>query len=178
MHRNLEIYIFFSEISMFDLKSFCFNFEFLIWNITHESILIFAHYNCALKFLLIYSRSRFSVVSCSVFTLDIPKMRPIPFVYLWTGAAAPLWDICPFVFFHMSDFSLSLSFFLPSYRGAGRYILGHGHRSCDYLPPPLIGTIYVRRGSRISHFALAVNGWLLRPCPNFRLICERIGVSF
>lgn len=52
---------------------------------------------------------------------------------------------------------------------------GFGHRSCDYLPSPLIGTIYVPRGSCISRLALVASHRLFA-CRNFRRFV-RIGVS-
>jgi len=48
-----------------------------------------------------------------------------------------------------------------------------GHQSCDYLPSPLIGTIYIRRGSRVSRLGPTSTG-----SRNFRRFTGRIGVSF
>jgi len=94
-------------------------------------------------------------------------------VYLRAAAAVPLWDIC--LFFHMSG-TLLLSL-TRSYWSIYIYIYiythtGFGHRSCDYLPSPLIGTIYVRRGSCISHLTAS---YRLFACRNFHR-CESVSL--
>jgi len=86
---------------------------------------------------------------------------------------------CPFETFACSFTCLALFSFL-SREVTGLYIYiyiythtGFGHRSCDYLPSPLIGTIYVRRGSCISHLTAS---YRLFACRNFHRFV-RIGVS-
>lgn len=66
-----------------------------------------------------------------------------------------------FLCFSLSQSPSSLLFFSQGCRSTYipiyTYTYIYGHQSCDYLPSPLIGTIYVRGGSRVSRLRSAVD---------------------